>query len=88
MNQIIKRNPAVIWKEIEGEIVLLNPKKGDYFGLEAVGAAFWELIDDKTDRDSIIRILLEGYDVEEDILKKDISALINTMQQKKLIEVI
>ena len=32
MSSTLKKNPSVIYKEVEGEIVLLNPKTGNCLG--------------------------------------------------------
>lgn len=88
MNRSVKRNPKILWEEVEGEIILLNPKKGDYFGLKKVSASFWELINDQTDIDTIIQGLLSQYDVDEDTLKKDIFLLIEKLESRNLISVI
>jgi hypothetical protein len=34
--------PHVFAREFDGELVLLDVARGDYFGLDAVGARLWE----------------------------------------------
>ncbi len=85
MSKFFRKNPDIIWKEVDGEIVLLNPKTGSCFGLQAVGASFWELADGSRSLDEIIRSLLEEYAVEETTLTDDIRELVAKMTEKKLI---
>jgi hypothetical protein len=34
----------VVWRLVEGEVVLLNVMSGQYYSLDAVGSRVWELI--------------------------------------------
>ena len=85
MPKLLRKNPDITWKEVDGEIVLLNPKTGNCFGLQAVGASFWELADGSRSLDEIIRSLLGEYAVEETTLTDDIRELVAKMTEKKLI---
>jgi hypothetical protein len=66
---------------------LLNLETGVYFGLNAVGSRMWELLVTMKDIDSILECLLGEFDVSGDVLKQDLTNLINTLEEKKLIEV-
>lgn len=85
MPQLLRKNTDITWREVNGEIVLLNPKTGSCFGLQAVGASFWELADGSRSLDEIIRSLLEEYAAEETTLTDDIRELVAKMTEKKLI---
>lgn len=73
------RKGDVIWQNLEGEIVLLNPNTGEYFGLNDVASSFWELIDGTRNLGDIIDGLLGEYEVEREELHRDIEALIQRM---------
>lgn len=85
MSKLLRKNPDVIWKEVDGEIVLLNPKTGDCFGLQAVGTSFWELVDGTRKLDEIVQCLLGEYKVEKTILTDDINELLAIMTEKELV---
>ena len=87
MGVLLTKNPEILWKEIDGEVVLLNPKSGDYFGLNSVGASFWERVGDGGSMDDITTILLEEFEVEEAILRNDLEDLIKKMEEKNLLTV-
>lgn len=81
MSGVPIRAPEFIWHNIQGEVVLLNPHEGKYFGLNHVGCSFWEKIDGKRSIEDIINLLLGEYDVQRDVLESDIETLISEMKR-------
>lgn len=81
MEKSLKKNPDIIWKNIRGESVLLNPMTGKYYGLNKVGCSFWEKIDGIRTLSDITTLMLEEFNVTGEILSKDLEDLM-----KKLIE--
>ena len=59
-------------------MVLLDMNSENYFGLDEVGTDIWRAIEEKGVLQEVLEALLEAYDVEEEILKKD---LINFVQK-------
>jgi hypothetical protein len=85
MNRIPCKNPQVVWKNLQGETVLLNPMTGKYFGLTKVGGSFWEKIDGSRTAGQIADLLMEEYDVERERLSADLSALVQKLERQELI---
>ena len=85
MNRIPCKNPQVVWKNLQGETVLLNPMTGKYFGLTKVGCSFWEKADGLRTLAQITDLLMEEYEVERERLSADIDALVNTLASQELI---
>lgn len=85
MPQIPRKNEEIIWREMDGETVLLNPMTGRYFGLNTVACSFWTRVDGAASLENIIDQLLEEYDVDRDTLKTDIDSLIASMLEYELI---
>jgi hypothetical protein len=77
----------VIWQELEGEAVLLNPKTGEYFGLNDVGCSFWKKVDGRLSFEEIINELLKEYDVNKDELERDLAELIGKMVHYRLVSI-
>lgn len=72
IKRIPVKNPEIVWRELEGEGVLLNPANGKYFGLNAVGLSMWEKVDGVRILEEIIALLLDEYVVERPVLERDI----------------
>ena len=85
MERVPKKNQDIIGKNVRGEMVLLNPFSGKYYGLNKVGCAFWEKIDGKRSMSEIVSLLLEDFNVEKERLIKDIEDLMKTLTENKLV---
>ena len=71
----------------DDEVVILNLESGVYFGLNAVGARVWQLIQEPTSVRDVCDALLEEYDVDPDRCKCELLALLRDLASKGLIEV-
>lgn len=85
METIPKRNPDIIWNNVRGETVLLNSTSGRYYGLNKVGCAFWEKIDGKRSLTEIVELMHQQFNVEKEILVKDIEDLTKTLAENNLV---
>ena len=73
--------------DLTGETIILNSKSGVYFGLNAVGASIWNLIQEPKTINEIRDAILAKYQVEPEQCESDILGLLQEMQTEGLIEV-
>jgi hypothetical protein len=85
MEEVFGKSSNIVWREVQGEAVLLNPENGRYFGLNSVGCSFWEKVDGTRTVNEIIDLLMEEYEVAKDILAADIKRLVNNMSQNGIL---
>jgi coenzyme PQQ synthesis protein D (PqqD) len=78
-------NPSVIYRDLAGEVVLLNLESGVYYGLDAVGSRVWQLLMESRDVDEVCAILLDEYDVGADTLRTDVARLVSELSEKGLV---
>ncbi len=78
----------VMIQELDGEMVLLNAAKGEYFGLDAMGHRFWMALVESGSVGEASRKLLAEYEVEPDQLEHDLSALVRTLSEHGLLEIV
>lgn len=67
------------------EAVLLDLASATYFGLNPVGARFWQLIAIDASFENAHRALLTEYDVEDGKLVSDLIALTERLHQSGLV---
>jgi hypothetical protein len=79
--------PGVFTTEVDGELVLLEPQGGRYFGLDRVGLAFWEAIVASPDIARAERLLGERFDVEPGRLGEDVRRLVDQLEDAGLLDV-
>ena len=80
-NQQITFADTVFAQEIDGEMVLLD------MNLDETGTAIWKAIEEKRVLQDVYETLLEEYDVEEEVLKKDLIDFVKQLQKSGLVEV-
>ena len=73
-------------KAFEGETIVLNPKEGDFFKLNEVGALILKHLDGKNSTDDIVKKVTEQFDVKADKAEKDVNDFIKELEKRKLIK--
>jgi len=82
----VKSSPHVFAREFDGDLVLLDLARGDYYGLDALGARLWHgLMAGRTVAD-IAAELEPEYDVEPATLRRDLLDLLEDLAAKGLVE--
>ncbi|HKV57382.1 MAG TPA: PqqD family protein [Ktedonobacteraceae bacterium] len=83
---MLVRNPSVLWRELDGEAILLNPKEGCSYNLNPVGTLIWKLLDGQHTTTDIIATICEVYEVEPEQASQDAKVLLDDMRTNKLID--
>jgi hypothetical protein len=65
----------VLFRELDGEAVLLNLKTGTYFGLNPIGTRIWQLIVEQRSLARVLDSLASEYDASRDVLAADLLQL-------------
>lgn len=68
---LLRVEENIMTSEVDGEIVIMNPHSGEYFGLDEISSSIWKLIDSKRSFNDIVAELLKMYEVDEDTCKND-----------------
>ena len=75
----------VFWRNVEGEVVLLNVETGFYYTLEGAGCLIWDMaVKNLTPEQMAIRVA-EKFDVETPRALKDIRELLGALEKEELI---
>ena len=77
----------VLMKEIRGESVLLNLDKESYFGLDKVGTRMWTALSESESIRTAYDLLLDRYDVDPDVLCRDLLDLVQTLVSHGLLQI-
>jgi len=86
-NKKVKISPDVLSQEVSGETVLLDLQNESYFGLDEVGTRIWQLLQENGDIESMLKTILEEYDVEEEQLLKDVNELVEKLIEAGLVSI-
>jgi hypothetical protein len=92
---IVRVHPDVVWRDIDGEVVVLNVSTGQYFGLDGVGSAVWMMLAPSTAgerapgttiaelRDRVV----DEFDVDAEIAARDLVDLMTHLASQQLIAI-
>lgn len=83
---MLVRNTSVLWRELDGEAILLDPKEGCSYNLNPVGTLIWKLLDGQHTTGDIIAAVCEAYEVEPEQAGQDVELLLNDLRANKLID--
>ncbi len=72
----LRAESHVLWKEIDGEAVLLDLETESYFGLNETAARFWSLATASDTIGEALEKMLEEYDVPREALERDLDAIV------------
>jgi hypothetical protein len=73
--------------DLSGEAAILHLGSGKYYGLDAVGARVWGLVQQPRSVREVCEVILEEYKVEADRCEHDVLQLLDTLAGAGLIEV-
>src|SRR5260370_31836616 len=71
---------------LDDETVLLELKKGTYYGLNSVGSLIWDLIQQPRRIEAVCSAVLEQYSVDSETCKRDVLQVIEELQAAGLVE--
>jgi hypothetical protein len=77
--------PAVVADIIDGEAVIMNLEKGDYYSLDLIGADVWRLIAAGHAVGEIAAAIAERYGLEHRQAEADVAALTRQLLAESLI---
>lgn len=78
--------PSVYARAFGAEIILLEFHRGEYFGLDPIGADVWRLLEQGNTLGGTADALVERYDVSHETALRDIVSLVAHMRDSGLVE--
>jgi Coenzyme PQQ synthesis protein D (PqqD) len=73
-----------VFRDLDGEAVILDLAAGTYFGLNAVGTRMWQLLERHGRLQEVHDALREEYDVAPDLLERDLLGLVARLVEARL----
>jgi hypothetical protein len=75
----------VVFRELDGEAVLLDLDSGTYFGLDAVGTRIWLFCRERGSLRSVWEAMQEEFDAPADVLEADLLAFVDELSSRGLL---
>lgn len=88
LTSTVRIKDDILFNDLQGEIVILSPKDGVYFGLDPVGTRAWQLIQHHGRLGAVKDAMLKEYEVSAERLEEDLQDLVTRLVDNGLVEVI
>jgi Coenzyme PQQ synthesis protein D (PqqD) len=79
------RDEGLNWREIEGEVVVLDIERSHYLNLNATGCVLWLMLAGGATERQLGDKLIEEFDVAEPVARSDVVAFINNCRENGLL---
>jgi hypothetical protein len=80
-----KLSPDVVFRDLEGEAVILDLASGTYFGLNEVGTRVWRLVDEGRNPSQIVEIVASEYQADRETIARDVERILDDLRARRLI---
>jgi hypothetical protein len=84
---LVRVSERVVFRDLDGEAVLLDLESGRYFGLDEVGTRVWTLLVEGLDLGAVKAALAQEYDVDVGRLERDILELVDRLAENGLVAI-
>lgn len=81
----LEPSPSVYTRAFGDDIVLLDFGRGEYFGLDPIGAEIWRGVEGGKDVGAIVEDLVVRYEVQRDQAERETVALLTAMCDAALV---
>jgi len=75
LDSTVSPSDGTVFRELDGESVLLNLETGMYYGLDVVGTRAWQLAAQAGCLRAVRDALADEYDAEPAVIERDLLAL-------------
>ena len=82
----VEFNKNVIWSRVDNEIVVLDVETNNYYSLNTIGAAIWEMCKTAVTTDEIVSNICAEYEADEAHVRKDIEEIIKELEKEGLVQ--
>jgi FAD synthase len=79
---------AVLYQELEDEVVLLNMENQQYYGLNEVGAKMWKSLIEAGSVATAGDLLGETYEIEQAVIRADLDGLVRDLLKAGLLKAV
>ena len=84
-NGIWQKNPALAWREVENETVIISPAESVMHELNDTGSLLWRSIDGRRSAEDLAALLAEQYEVSARVALADTLELLDELSRRRLL---
>jgi hypothetical protein len=86
-DQILLRDPQVIWRVLQDELVLVRPTSGEIRVLNSVGAFLWQTLDGELTAAELAKRVTQSYQVSQPQAEADVLAFLEELAREEWLSI-
>ena len=80
------RDDGIVWREVQGEIVILSLAGSEYFRLNATGGVLWMLMaNSEVEEAALPGVLVDQYGIDMDHAVDVVASFLDVLESKGLV---
>ena len=83
--RLLRHSPDVVFRELDGEAVLLDFNTGRYFGLNTVGTRVWTLLASGASVADVTRAIEGEFEASANDVARDVDELVSQLVSRGLL---
>lgn len=87
LNNIVTQKNGLDATDIDGEIIMMDIENGKYYGFNEVGSRIWNIIEKPIMVKDIVSILLDEFQVDENICETSVFSFLSGIYNDELISI-
>lgn len=86
-DEVLRLRPAGLeWREVDGEILMLDLESSQYLAVNAVGAVLWPSLVEGASGPALVQVLQDRYpQVPVEDLRRDVGAFLDSLSARGLL---
>jgi hypothetical protein len=81
------RTEGLNWREIDGEVVVLDVEQSHYLNLNPTGSVMWLMLADGTTASELVERLIQEFDVDTQTARTDVTAFLASCRENGLLAI-
>ena len=87
IDSVVVRRAEPLTTPVDGELVILDMRRGHYLGLDPIGRRIWELLEHPRSVEALCATLEGQYAVSAQTCRADVLVLLEQLADAELIEI-
>lgn len=79
------RQEDLDWREADGEILVLDRRRGRYFAVTASGGVLWPALATGTTEEELVTLLSERYSLDRSRAREDVLSFLSWLSENDLL---
>ena len=85
MDELRLRPDALVWREIDNELVAVDMASSSYLSANRSGALLWQMLAAGTTHAELVNGLVERFGISSDRAASDVDAFLNGLEDRALL---